>query len=73
MQHRLFCWFSNILTGNFLLLVLFIDIVYANCKYIYHFWTFEVSKYSYQKGMDGVQENLSLSWGVIISYYLFAL
>ena len=54
MQHRLFYWSSNILTGNSSLLVLFIAITHANSKYRYHLWTFKFLKYSYQKRIEGV-------------------
>ena len=34
--------------------MLFIDIAHINCKYSYHFWTFEFLKYNYQKWIEGV-------------------
>ena len=37
-----------------LILVLFIVTTHANSKYSYHFLTFEVLKYSYQKWMEGI-------------------
>ena len=54
MQHKLFSWSFNVLTGNSPLLVLFIVIAHANSKYSYHLQTFEFLKYSYQKKMEGV-------------------
>ena len=42
------------LTRNPSFLVLFIATTHNNSKYGYHFLTFEVLKYSYQKWMEGV-------------------
>jgi len=50
-----FYWSSNVLTGNFLLLVLFIVTTHANSKYSYYFLIFEFLKYIYQNYMEGVE------------------
>ena len=68
MQHKLFCWSSNVLTGNFFLLILFMITTHANNKCNYYFWTFEFLKYIFQNWMERVLYKLPIWCANMIAY-----